>query len=71
MKVPYNISVEDDDLDTVREFCQKARVPMSYIIEPYFSGIAHAMRAKGYLKKDRISKLDIFKLLGSNPIPDL
>lgn len=66
MKIPLSISIEQEDYEVLRGFCVKAKVPMSIFFTAYAQGIVIAMKAKGLHKKQKLSKLDILKFVGSS-----
>lgn len=63
MKVPLTISVEKEEMDILKDFCAKARVPVSLLFEGYISGVVQAVKIKGLHKKEKIGKLDFFRLM--------
>jgi hypothetical protein len=61
-----NISIEVEDYEVLKSFCEKAKVPMTIFFTGYAQGIVLGMKAKGYHKKARLTKLDILKFVGNS-----
>lgn len=66
MKIPMSISIEEEDYEVLRGFCEKAKVPMSLFFTGYAQGIVIGMKARGLHKKARLTKLDILRYLGTS-----
>ena len=71
MKVPFTLSVESEEIEVLKEFCAKARVPVALVFEGYLTGVVAALRAKGLDKQNNIGKLDFFKLLSGGRLAGL
>lgn len=62
MKYPLTISIEREDVDTLKDFCEKTGMPISRLFQEYASAMAKTIRAVGVEKKKRVSKMDLVRI---------
>lgn len=61
MKVPMNISIEEEDAAVIRLFCEKTGITISRLYEAHTKGLVKAAKASGILEKTRAGRIDLMK----------
>jgi hypothetical protein len=64
MKQALTLSIEIEDVNTIRDFCEKVGMPMSRLFQDYASAMAKTIRAVGADKKGKLSKMDVIRVFG-------
>lgn len=62
-KISQSFTVDPDNLLVVQEFCKKANLPVSFLVDSFVQGLAIAIKAKGLHKKEVVTKIDAAKVL--------
>jgi hypothetical protein len=62
MKIQTTITLDQENYQVVKDFCDKVKVPFSSLLDAYISGMAMTIKFKGLHKKERLSKLDFMRL---------
>jgi hypothetical protein len=62
MKVSLTISLEHEDVELLRHFCEKTGLPISRLYHDYTRALAQTLRAVGVENKERLSKLDLLRV---------
>jgi hypothetical protein len=65
MKVPLTISVEHEDVELLRQFCEKTGLPISKLYQDYTRAMAQTLRAVGVDRKERLSKMDLLRIFAT------
>lgn len=63
MKVPLTISIEQEELNVIRHFCEVAGYPISRLYDEHTKAIYRTIKASGLDKKTRYSKLELLKMV--------
>lgn len=58
---PITMELDGEHLDTLKDFCKAAGVPMSLFFSSYLSGLVVAIKAHGWVGKRKLSKLDVLR----------
>jgi hypothetical protein len=64
MKQALTLSIEIEDVNTIRDFCEKTGMPMSRLFQEYASAMAKTIRAVGADKKVKLTKMDVIRVFG-------
>ena len=62
MKVPLSISIEQEELDVIRHFCEVSGYPISRLYDEHTKAIYRTIKASGLDKKTKYSKLELLKV---------
>lgn len=71
MKKPFAISIEEEDLDVLRLFCEKTGMSISSLYENHTKGLVKAAKLSGLLDKKKVGKLDLIKFFGKAAMMDV
>lgn len=62
MKAPISISVEQDQMEMLKHFCEVSGIPMSKLFEDHVSALCNTIRVTGLDKKKKYSRMDLVKM---------
>jgi hypothetical protein len=62
MKVSLSLSLEHEDVELLRHFCEKTGMPISKLYQDYTRAMAQTLRAVGVDKKEKLSKMDLLRV---------
>jgi len=61
MKRGISITIEEDDYEDLKLFCEKTGLTVSKLYEEHTNGLLKAVRLSGILRKEKVSKLDLLR----------
>lgn len=71
MRVPVSITMEKEEFDILRHFCQKSGVPLTTIYREYTRSLVRTIKAAKLDQKQTYTKLDIVKFFAKGVMQDV
>lgn len=72
MKKTLTISVEEEDIETLRLFCEKTGLTISSLYEHHTAGLVKAAKLSGMLKKPgKACRADLMKMFLRGVVQDV
>lgn len=63
-KTPITITLDTEDVEALKSFSQSTGIPISSMIQSYVTAMVRTMKATGWDKKKKHSKLDLIRFFG-------
>jgi hypothetical protein len=64
MKTAMTLSIEKEDYDLLKGFCEQTGLTTTKLYETYTRSLVNTIKATGWTRSKRLSKIDVVRLLG-------
>lgn len=71
MKTAMTLSIEQEDYDLIKGFCEQTGLTASKLYETYTKAMVNTIKATGWTRNKKLSKIDVIKLLGKGMMQEI